>query len=245
VLGLACLSMDAEGRGEIAEIVGMPHPPKGWLNRIAILDMLREVLEQQGAQAMLGASQNLSRRGFAAARRLGLSLNPFLGDTLNVPAPPDSGDAEQWAAYADEVEGWLRTHIDFAGDDFGPAFLLTESGARASWVQLRQYVRGAGVVRDADGNLVPIAHGWTEGLTPHEVISRVAGARRGLEQTFEEYADIERGIAERNAPTGFGVLARARRSRRPGVVFARAAAGGQPDPLTDAYSRLFVGLPVV
>jgi hypothetical protein len=40
------------------------------------------------------------------------------------------------------------------------------------------------------------------------------------------------------------VLARARRSKHPGIVFARAAATGEVDPLVDVDSRLFVGLPV-
>ena len=42
----------------------------------------------------------------------------------------------------------------------------------------------------------------------------------------------------------FTTLARATRSERPGVVFARAAAAGEVDPLVDLDSRLFVGLRV-
>lgn len=38
-------------------------------------------------------------------------------------------------------------------------------------------------------------------------------------------------------------LARARRAARPGIVFARAAASGEVDPLEEAESRLLVGLP--
>ena len=34
------------------------------------------------------------------------------------------------------------------------------------------------------------------------------------------------------------------RSGHPGLVFARAAANGEIDPLTDVDSRLFVGLPI-
>jgi len=40
------------------------------------------------------------------------------------------------------------------------------------------------------------------------------------------------------------VLARARQAQHPGIVFARAAAIGEVDPLTDVDSRLLVGLPV-
>ena len=51
-------------------------------------------------------------------------------------------------------------------------------------------------------------------------------------------------VRERHKPKGFGVLARAMRAKHPGVVFARAAATGEADPLADVDSRLFVGLPV-
>ena len=81
-------------------------------------------------------------------------------------------------------------------------------------------------------------------MTSEEVFARVAGARKGLAQAVSEMEEMGTGMRERIAPTGYGALARARRSGRPGVVFARAAAGGETDPLTDADSRLFVGLSV-
>jgi hypothetical protein len=50
-------------------------------------------------------------------------------------------------------------------------------------------------------------------------------------------------LRTRSRPEPFTVLARARRSAHPGVVFARAAATGESDPLVDVVSRLMVGLP--
>jgi len=49
-------------------------------------------------------------------------------------------------------------------------------------------------------------------------------------------------MRERTGPRGYGALARAMRSPRPGVVFALAAAGAEVDQLMDLDSRLFVGL---
>jgi hypothetical protein len=51
------------------------------------------------------------------------------------------------------------------------------------------------------------------------------------------------GLRETGHSRAFTVLARAMRSEQPGIVFARAAATGEVDPLTDMDSRLFVGLP--
>jgi hypothetical protein len=72
----------------------------------------------------------------------------------------------------------------------------------------------------------------------------VIGARRGLERVYREMTALAEAIARAGDPRGFHVLARAMRARHPGAVFARAAASGESDPLTDPDSRLFVGLPV-
>ena len=52
---------------------------------------------------------------------------------------------------------------------------------------------------------------------------------------------------KRNNPIGdrTSVLGRAMQANRPGIVFARAAATGTAEPLTDIDSRMFVGLPAI
>jgi len=45
-----------------------------------------------------------------------------------------------------------------------------------------------------------------------------------------------------NQPAGFDVLTRAKRAKRPGIVFARAAHHDATEHLTSDYSRLFIGL---
>ena len=64
-------------------------------------------------------------------------------------------------------------------------------------------------------------------------------ARRGLRAKFDEMEQLAEGHSESNR---FTVLARARAAQHPGIVFARAAAIGEVDPLTDVESRLLVGL---
>jgi hypothetical protein len=61
---------------------------------------------------------------------------------------------------------------------------------------------------------------------------------------FFETEENGKDLREALQPKGLNVLARALRSEHPGVVFARAAANGEIDPLTDVDSRLFVGLPI-
>jgi hypothetical protein len=68
--------------------------------------------------------------------------------------------------------------------------------------------------------------------------------RKWLLQMVNEMETMAQAARERNAPGAFSVLARARRAKHPGIVFARAAATGEVDPLTDVESRVLVGLPV-
>ena len=98
--------------------------------------------------------------------------------------------------------------------------------------------RGAGRVagdRDPFAYLTAVVHSATV-----DEIRRERG--RGQEARGEEVDREGGGQEARERPDGHGVLARARRAPRPGVVFARAAAGGEVDPLTDEYARLFVGI---
>jgi hypothetical protein len=101
-----------------------------------------------------------------------------------------------------------------------------------------------GTTTDVHGKSVIVRHSYVEGLTPEEMYACIAGARKGLAQWWARWEQLGQGIRDRGAPRGFNVLARARRSKHPGIVFARAAATGEVDPLVDVDSRLFVGLPV-
>jgi hypothetical protein len=116
------------------------------------------------------------------------------------------------------------------------------SGAWGNLGQLAGHIRVGWVATDIDGEAVPIRHGLREGLTAREMLAVVPGARFALERVLAQIGGVDRDLRERSALAGHGVLARAARSDTPGVVFARAAAAGETDPLTDTTSRLFVGL---
>ena len=240
VFGLANLSLSPGGLQEIRELAGTEvATEEGIVTRRTLTDALRTVLARDGATKALEASERLMRRGFEVAKGLGASMNPFLGANLSQPPAPETDDPDQWEAYREEALARVGSCGAFSDNDFGTIRLLAQSGARGNFKQLVQYLNEPGMVLDVRGNLVPIRHGFREGMTPEEVFARVNGARKGLAQVMSEMEEMARDVAS----TGYGVLARARRSRRPGIVFARAAAIGEVDPLTDVDSRLFVGLP--
>lgn len=204
---------------------------------------MRRILASDGVDAVLMATEELMRLGFAAARREGASLGPFLGASLLLQEPPSSDDFDQWQAYLEEVHGTVARFRDYDDEDIGAVCLLSHCGARASVAQVASLFSPGGPVRDASGSILYVRHGWREGLTPKEVLARVVGARRGLFGIHSQVTALGEEHAVRARPVGYGVLSRARRCNRPGVTFARAALRGEVDPLIDDYARMFVGLP--
>jgi len=245
LFGLALLSLTPKGLDEISELAGAPvAAPQGFMTRDSVTDALRAVLERDGAEAALETAERLMRRGFEVTKESGASISPFIGVTLDCPPEPTGDDAESWNAYAEELAEALASRSDFANSDIGPQLLAVKCGARGSIHSLASLVGARGAVTDVHGKAVPIRHGYRDGLTFEETCARVVGAREGLGRTAEECMGIGYGVRQTSRSGAFTALARATRSERPGVVFARAAAAGEVDPLVDLDSRLFVGLRV-
>jgi hypothetical protein len=260
--GIALLSRTAEGREEIRQLAGLPTPlPDKILNRAGMLALAQEVLTTQGAEAAIAALDRLTQRGFERAKRSGLSLSPFLGAGFARSDPPQNpsaelwtfytpysaevvpvyppANAELWEVYTEELIERLQTHNE--ADDLEPFLTAVRSGARSNYPILQKFVGAYGVVEDVDGGRVAVQHALRDGMTPEELHTLSVGARNGFARAAAELENISRTLRQSNLPPGYGVLARAMRARHPGLVFARAAAYGQTDPLTDPDTRLFVG----
>ena len=245
LFGLAYMSMTDEGLREIAEIVGDEVERKGlFVDKSQVMDWMADAMARDGSKAALDLAARLWDRGFDAARKTGASMSAFIGSSRDWPDPPEGDDPDVWRDYPDEVSAVLAQFRGYDDDDLGIPALLVACGARANWQQVRLYVAPQGVTQNAWGGITPLKHGFREGLTPEELFARAIGARWGLANALAEMLAIQSDLETQSAPGGYGVLARARRSETPSVVFARAAQKGERDPLTDEYSRLFVGLPV-
>ncbi len=245
LFGLAYMSMTDEGGQEIAEIVGDEMERNGlFVDKHQVMGWMADAMARDGAKAALDLAARLWDKGFDAARKTGASMSAFIGSSLDWPGPPEGDDPDVWRDYPDEVSAVLAQFRGYDDDDLGIPALLVECGARANWQQVRLYVAPQGVTQNAWGGVTPLKRGFREGLTPEELFARAIGARWGLANALAEMLAIQSDLETQSAPGGYGVFARARRSETPGVVFARAAQKGERDPLTDEYSRLFVGLPV-
>ena len=191
----------------------------------------------------LETAEQLYRLGLETAQRSGASINPFIGESIQRPAEPAAGDTAAWEAYREELQERIISRTDYRNDDFGPQLLTVKSGARGVPVHLQRLMGAYGAVRYF-GESVFITRGFAHGLTQGELFATVPSSREGLYRALTESTRISYGLRESEQSRAFTVLARAMRSEQPGIVFARAAASEEIDPLTDLDSRLLVGLPV-
>ena len=239
--GLACLGLTPAGREEINQLIGHEVSPTG--PTIAPADLaaaLAEIMAGQGVEPALRANESLLQRGSEVARQSGASLSPFPGAGLELPPVPAEENEEVWDIYAEEVAAQLAAYERFADSDIGPLCLGVHSGARATWQQLAMTV---GVLRPPQGG-GPGQHALRQGLTPDEMWALAGHVWRVWRKMHGQAAQTGREIRAHDLAPGLSVLARARRAAHPGLVFARAAAAGERDPLEDEFSRLFVGLPM-
>ncbi len=237
-VGIALLARTPEGREEIRQLAGVDSPlPEAPLHRAGLLALAQEVLQEQGAEAAIAMLHRLTLRGFAVAKRSGLSLSPFLGSGFPRPHPPQGEDAETWEIYTEELIERLQKHD--VTDELEPFLTVVRAVARANYPILQKFVGAYGVVEDVAGRRVAIRHALQDGMTLEEMHTLCVGARHGIARAAIELENLSRTLRKSHLPTGYGVLSRAMRARHPGIVFARAASARQTDPLTDLDSSLF------
>jgi hypothetical protein len=242
IWGLAWRSLEPEGRNAIARLAGVPEDAiEPVLTQAGLVDLLTMILERDSLPGMLEAFQSLSQLGYAAAQASGASMSPFIKMDENVPPAPDGDDPGRWEIYAEELAEQILSSTNYQDVDIGPQLL--DARARA-WNRrsLPMVVGVRGVVMDVDGKSFIVRHNYAEGFTPEEMYACVVGARQGFAQLHVQSEQMMLEAQKRAEPAGLNVLARARCARRPGIVFARAAANGEVDRLEDLDSRLMVGL---
>ena len=242
IWGLAWRSLAPDRRNEIARIAGVQENVlEEVLTQAGLTDLLDLILERDGLSAMLETFQRLAQLGYAAAQASGASMSAFIGMDEEMPAAPNSDDPERWEVYAEELAEKILSSTNYDDLQIGPQLL--DARAR-SWNRrsLPMVVGVRGVVTDVNGKPFIVRHNYAEGFTPEEMYTCVVGARQGFAQIHVQSEQMAQEVQKRSEPAGLNVLARARRARRPGIVFARAAANGEVDRLEDLDSRLLAGL---
>lgn len=241
--GLAWLALSPEGRAQIERTAGVPIPLEdGVLTTGSLNAAVERMLETGTVEDMLDALDRLWKLGFEVSAETGVSLSAFPSSPIEAPAPPLDNDVDAWASYHEEYLGRVVAWLNDPESGPDPARIIIRSGARAIPRQWLSAIGLKGVAIDCDGIPVPVKHSQAIGLSPEEATVCYVGMREGLARAVKAAFDPMHEMCEADLAPAFGVLARARRARRPGVVFARAAAAGEVDPLADPVSRLLVGL---
>ena len=245
--GLAHLSLTAEGRSEISRLTGVDvDVPEGFITRNTLGWALQVVLERDGAAKTLCAIQELMKRGFEIAKESGASISPFIGESLErEPLPPDHDEAG-WEAYTEEMHEQLAVRKDFSDNDMGPQLLAVKSLAQGRLESISQFAVRWNSVRHDLPTPPNVRRSYREGLRPEDLRAVAHRHWEALVTVQRKRAELGRSL-KRDNPIGdrASVLGRAMQANRPGIVFARAAASGTVDSLTDIDSRMFVGLPVI
>ena len=242
LMGLAYLSLEPDGRQQIAAIAGTDLVGAGGhVDRQSIQTAMAEMLRDRGVSPTLEVLHRLRLLGQDAIMRSGASVCAFAGESLTPIDPPDLNDVQACLAWNDNMDDLVVCRDDYESLEYGPQLLAVRSGARGNPNQLHNGMLGA-VIADVDRRLVFVPTGYVEGHGPDEVFMWTIGSRRGLAQVHVRCDEIGEEQRRACAPDGFNVLARALRSRCPGAVLARAAAVGEVDPLKDVDSRILVGM---
>ncbi len=247
IWGLASLSLTPEGCDELSEIVGMKIAiPEGLVTRRSLADTLKTLLKREGVDRTIEVAERLMQRGFEVAKGSGASMSPFLSrGNGSPPIPTDPDDETAWDTYAEELMEWITAYENFDDSNLGPHILAVKSRTFTSRLyRLACVVGSRGAISDIRGGDIVIRHGYCDGLTSDELYALCVGSREGLVRFNSELQRVGWELRDSSQSKGFTVLSRAMRAKHPGIVFARAAACGEIDPLTDIDSRLFVGLSV-
>ncbi len=236
--GLAWLALQPDGKQQVAELFDvkpalLPEP----LTQSDVRSLLETMFAALPLTDAIDRAVRLSRLGYQVAEASGVSFHPFIDRGLHLPAMPESDHPAAWPSYLEELTEALRSNQDYKDVTHGPHLLAARIRARNRRA-LPWLVGPRGPVVDASGKTVIVRHSLTQGLSPTEMFACVAGARRGLLEVIQEMTPPTHPAHQRQGEESWSVLARARRSRHPGIVFARAAASGEIDPLSDFDSRL-------
>ncbi len=245
--GLANLSLTAGGRAEISRLTGVDvDAPEEFITRNTLGWALQIILERDGAAKTLRTIQELMKRGFEIAKESGASISPFIGESLErEPLPPDHDEAA-WEAYTEEMNEQLATRNDFSDNDVGPQLFAVKSLAQGRIDSFSQMVVRWNSTKYGLPIPLNVRRSYREGLRPEDLRAVAHRYWEAIVRSQRELAELGRSLKHNN-PIGdrTSVLGRAMQANRPGIVFARAAATGTVEPLTDIDSRMFVGLPAI
>jgi DNA-directed RNA polymerase subunit beta' len=182
------------------------------LNKARVGDIVTECYKRYGHAASINLLDEMKRLGFESATLAGISIGI---DDLQVPKGKIEvlkEAKEEVAKVEDQYRKGIITNSErkskiidiwthatekvsdllFGGMDlFNPIFMMADSGARGSRLQIRQLAGMRGLMAKPSGEIIenPITANFKEGLNVLEYFISTHGARKGLADTALKTAD--------------------------------------------------------
>ncbi len=182
------------------------------MSKSALSKVINKCYKLNGHQSVVKLLDDLKKVGFEEATRAGISISV---DDLKIPekkkeyldkTKADVGHVEDQykkglitdrERYNKIIDLWTHTTDDVSDlifrelDSFNPIFMMADSGARGSKLQIRQLAGMRGLMAKPSGEIIetPITANFREGLTVLEYFISTHGARKGLADTALKTAD--------------------------------------------------------
>ncbi|MCX5666407.1 MAG: DNA-directed RNA polymerase subunit beta', partial [Candidatus Omnitrophica bacterium] len=182
------------------------------MSKSKLSGVINECYKVKGHQAVIKLLDDLKKAGFEEATKAGLSISV---DDLKIPAKKQEyldrtktdvahiddqyrkGLITDRERYNKIIDLWTHTTDDVSDlifqelDSFNPVFMMADSGARGSKLQIRQLAGMRGLMAKPSGEIIetPITANFREGLTVLEYFISTHGARKGLADTALKTAD--------------------------------------------------------
>ncbi|MDP2929581.1 MAG: DNA-directed RNA polymerase subunit beta' [Candidatus Omnitrophota bacterium] len=202
----------------VGRVLFNQHLPEGMrffndvMSKSKLSNVINECYKVKGHQAVIKLLDDLKKAGFEEATMAGLSISV---DDLKIPHKKQEyldrtkmdvshiddqyrkGLITDRERYNKIVDLWTHTTDDVSDlifqelDPFNPVFMMADSGARGSKLQIRQLAGMRGLMAKPSGEIIetPITANFREGLTVLEYFISTHGARKGLADTALKTAD--------------------------------------------------------
>ncbi|HOX54181.1 MAG: DNA-directed RNA polymerase subunit beta' [Candidatus Omnitrophica bacterium] len=182
------------------------------LDKKKVGDVVSDCYKRFGHASAIKLLDDIKRLGFEQATLAGITISV---DDLEVPKDKDKllgetkeligkvedqyrkGAITERERYNKVIDIWTNTTERISDlvfkemDPFNPIFMMADSGARGSKLQIRQLAGMRGLMAKPSGDIIesPITANFREGLTVLEYFISTHGARKGLADTALKTAD--------------------------------------------------------
>lgn len=182
------------------------------LDKKKVSEIISECYKQFGHSAVIELLDKIKDLGFEYATLGGISIavddleipqqkqsciNEANGELARVEDQYKKGIITERERHNKIIDVWTRTTDKVADlvfnsmDQYNPIFMMADSGARGSKLQVRQLAGMRGLMAKPSGEIIeiPITSNFKEGLTVLEFFISTHGARKGLADTALKTAD--------------------------------------------------------